>query len=239
MSFGKSFSKLAKTMGDVVHEALITPKTDNERREHEAAKIRGSRKGSGIGAALGVLGGAAVGHLKTKGSHSGKAMKAAAMGLGAAGGAVAGGAAGHVVGRAAGGYKHRGEWASKHAAEKEKKTHFGSRFFMGNPASAAYHAKKGKGEQAFSEASGHFHTEHLKGLGKGALYGAGAGTAGAAGVAAHHLAKHKTLKGSGRKALLALLGGTAVGASAGETYGLFKGHLGEQATKIHQKYQAD
>lgn len=120
--------------------------------------------------------------------------------------------------------------------DDKKSSHIGSRILMGNPASAAYHAKKGKGIQAFSEARTHAVKEGLLGLYKGLKYGGGAGALTGAGLAAHQLIKRNPREAAKRLAI-AMGTGSLGGAAIGGQYGAYKGHFGDEATKIHKKYQ--
>lgn len=125
-------------------------------------------------------------------------------------------------------------------AEKKKDTHQLRRAILGNPISSAVSAKKGKKTQAFGDALGHSTVETLKGLGKGTVGGAAVGgAAGAIGGAAKKSMGSKLLSRVGHGgASGALLGGLA-GFVGGNLYGSIKGHHGDKATEIHQKYQKD
>ena len=112
-------------------------------------------------------------------------------------------------------------------AEGKEDTHGVRRFFLGNPVSAAIEAKKGKKLKAAGEALGHSVKETLKGGLKGGLGGAAVGAL--AGLASR--GKFKARHGA--------LAGGAIGGYGGMGYGGLKGHLGDKATEIHQKYSKD
>jgi hypothetical protein len=110
---------------------------------------------------------------------------------------------------------------------KEKEDHTMSRALLGNPVSAAVHARKGEKLKAGGHALKHLAGQSLKGLG----IGAGAGSLVGAGVGALKGGKEGAKRG-------ALIGGGLTGYLGGAA-GALKGHLGSEATKIHKKYQKD
>lgn len=122
---------------------------------------------------------------------------------------------------------------------KEHDDHKVRRFLIGNPASAAWGAKKGKGQQAFLEAADtarkHVNKSIVKGMKHGALAGGSVGTGAALGA----LLMRKKPVVAAKMLGAGLAGGTLLGSAAGSWHGAMKGHLGEEATKIHRKYVKD
>ena len=102
---------------------------------------------------------------------------------------------------------------------KEKEDHTISRVLLGNPISAAVHARKGEKTKAFGHAFAHHGKNYLGGLGIGGALGAAAGG----------------LKGGKEGAKR----GAAIGAGLGGAVGSIKGNLGREAGKIHKEYQKD
>jgi len=123
---------------------------------------------------------------------------------------------------------------SKDVKEPEVDLHRLRRFMIGNPASAALEADKGKKTDAFADAFKHQLAETWKGRSVGAAGGAATGGLLGWNMPAQH-------RGSGTKGQTAALIGTGLGllgAGVGGLFGKLKGKLDEEADAIHQRYSS-
>ena len=128
------------------------------------------------------------------------------------------------------------EWdkvLQKKTAAAEPEGHHIRRALIGNPLSSAIEAKPGSRLDAFGEANGHVQAEGLKGVLKGGLGGAALGALAGGFAGARSAPPGSMLRNGIGTALAGGLVGGSLGAPLGGAVGSVKGHLDEEASRIH------